>query len=179
MCTEQPIWQHIVLTAYGAWLYGDLRGFRTRHHREHVEGDYKNPPPPEQYAERERRSKREMMHRPASFPPRLRPVIGEALRERLERNGAMVICIAVANRHVHLLAKLPRTQSRAWTGAAKMHAWHQAKKHGWSRKLWGIRSKTLRIKNRAHQLAAFRYILAHAEEGAWVWRWTKGYEPRG
>jgi hypothetical protein len=40
-------WFHAIITTYGAWLDGDARGFRTRHHREHVEGDYKNPPPKE------------------------------------------------------------------------------------------------------------------------------------
>lgn len=30
-------WFHCIATTYGAWLYGDSRGFRTRHHREHVE----------------------------------------------------------------------------------------------------------------------------------------------
>jgi hypothetical protein len=29
---------------YGTWLPGDPKGFRTRHHREHIEGDYKKPP---------------------------------------------------------------------------------------------------------------------------------------
>lgn len=37
-------WHHIILTTYGSWLPGDLRGFRTRDHREHVEGDYRPPP---------------------------------------------------------------------------------------------------------------------------------------
>jgi hypothetical protein len=49
-------WIHFVETVYGAWLYGDARGFRTRHHREHVEGDYKNPPPAGMYDARRRRS---------------------------------------------------------------------------------------------------------------------------
>jgi hypothetical protein len=44
--TPDGAWYHIMLTTSGDWLYGDARGFRTRHHREHVEGDYKNPPPP-------------------------------------------------------------------------------------------------------------------------------------
>ena len=42
---EDFSWYHVVLTTYGAWLPGDPRGFRTRHHREHVPGDYKAPPP--------------------------------------------------------------------------------------------------------------------------------------
>jgi hypothetical protein len=46
LITEPPVqgrWYHIIETTYGAWLYGDQRGFRTRHHREHVDGDDKRP----------------------------------------------------------------------------------------------------------------------------------------
>ena len=42
-------WYHCVSTTYGAWLYGDARGFRTRHHRRHVDGDYKHRPPADSY----------------------------------------------------------------------------------------------------------------------------------
>ena len=40
---------HLIWGTYGSWLPGDPRGFRTRRHREHVEGDYKHPPPPGLY----------------------------------------------------------------------------------------------------------------------------------
>ena len=53
-------WFHCISTTYGAWLYGDARGFRTRHHREHIVGDYRSPPPIEKYAP---------SARPASVPP--------------------------------------------------------------------------------------------------------------
>ena len=39
-------WYHCNGTFKGNWLRGDERGWRSRNHREHVEGDYKNPPPP-------------------------------------------------------------------------------------------------------------------------------------
>ena len=55
---DDRTWFHVTTHTYGAWLYGDPRGFRTRHHREHVEGDYKNPPPPGTYAAKYERSKR-------------------------------------------------------------------------------------------------------------------------
>ncbi|HEX8912687.1 MAG TPA: hypothetical protein VF796_10045 [Humisphaera sp.] len=38
-------WVHCVGSTYGAWLRGDPRGWRARHHREHVDGDYRSPPP--------------------------------------------------------------------------------------------------------------------------------------
>ena len=39
-------WFHIIGNTYGTWVRGDPKGFRTLHHREHIEGDYKHPPPP-------------------------------------------------------------------------------------------------------------------------------------
>jgi hypothetical protein len=38
-------WYHVGGNTKSTWLHGDRRGFRTRHHREHIEGDYRHPPP--------------------------------------------------------------------------------------------------------------------------------------
>src|SRR3989442_1013056 len=118
-----PAWFHVMFSTYGAWLYGDRRGFRTRHHREHVEGDYKNPPPPGKYADREQRSRPALKQPPVSIPPHLRGVIGRALLERLEGLGALVVAVGVMPNHVHLLLKLPRDDVRQVVGTAKKHAW--------------------------------------------------------
>ena len=40
---------HITWGTYGSWLPGDPRGFRTRGHRQHVEGDHRHPPLAGQY----------------------------------------------------------------------------------------------------------------------------------
>ena len=45
---------------------------------------------------------------------------------------------------------------------------------GWTGLLWAVRSKVIPIRDRAHQLNAYNYILEHAEEGAWVWDFLKG-----
>jgi hypothetical protein len=42
-------WYHCTAHTYGSWLRGDPRGWRARHHREQVVGDYKNPPPRGEY----------------------------------------------------------------------------------------------------------------------------------
>ena len=39
-------WYHVGSNTKGTWLTGDPRGFRSRHHREHVEGDYRRLSPP-------------------------------------------------------------------------------------------------------------------------------------
>lgn len=166
-------WFHIILTAYGAWLYGDARGFRTRHHCEHVEGDYKSPPPAGRYADQEARSRKSLKHEPVSWPPEWRAVIGGGLVARLQHLGAFVLCAPFSRQHAHILAKVPRREARAWTGLAKRHAWFIARAHGWVGKMWGTRGKQEPVRDRWHQVNAYRCILDHEKEGAWVCRWKK------
>ena len=174
-CLDDPsfAWYHIIVTTYGAWLDGDARGFRTRHHREHVEGDYKAPPPRELYAVRRQRTVESLKQAVVCFAPEWRPVVGAALVERLQGLGGFVLSAACARQHGHILAKLPGGSAREWTGLAKRHAWFVARDKGWVGKMWGIRSKALPIRDRTHQLNVHRYILNHAKEGAWVWGWKR------
>jgi NAD(P)-dependent dehydrogenase (short-subunit alcohol dehydrogenase family) len=104
------------------------------------------------------------------IPTGARGAVGAALRERLTNLGATVICVAVAGRHAHLLAKIPSEFTRHWTGLAKRHACYVLRDTGWSGKsLWGKRGKWLPIRDRAHQLNVYRYILRHRGQGAWTW----------
>ena len=171
---EDLHWYHITIGTYSSWLYGDPRGFRTRHHREHVEGDYKNLPPPGMYQDKERRSKDSLKQPSVIVPKALRPAVGTALREQLELLGAFVLVLSVSGMHMHILAKLPFGKGREWCGVAKMHTWHVLRKqHGWKEKLWGKRGKDLPVKDRAHQLNAYHYIKDHRKQGAWVWDWME------
>jgi len=167
-------WIHFVETVYGAWMYGDARGFRTRHHREHVEGDYKDPPPAGMYESKGQRSMESLKQPPVVLAAAWRPIIGEAVRNRLEDLGAFVLCLAQGGQHLHLLAKLPPgVDARIWMGLAKKHSAFEAKDQGWQGKLWGKRGKEVRVRDRAHQLNAYHYILDHAKQGAWVWVWQR------
>jgi hypothetical protein len=162
-------WYHLVAATYGAWLDGDSRGFRTRHHREHVEGDYKKPPPRGMYADRQQRSRDGMPQQPVVLPRALRPVVGQAILQRLRGLGALVIAVAVSGQHIHVLAKMPFNCPRRWMGLAKRHVWFVLRDRGWTGKLWGKRGKAVLVKDRRHQLNVFRYIERHARQGAWVW----------
>ena len=167
---EQELqWFHLIVSTYGSWLHGDARGFRTRHHREHVEGDYKNPPPSGMYAGRERRSRESLKQPPAVFAPEQRPLVGAALRDKLQQLGAFVLCFSVSGQHAHVLAKLPAVLARDWLGKAKRHAWFELRDHcGWIGQMWGKRGNEMRVRDRAHQLNVYGYIIDHASEGAWV-----------
>jgi hypothetical protein len=165
----EPHWFHIVLTTYGAWLDGDERGFRTRHHREHVEGDYKNPPPKALYAARRQRSKDALKQPPVVLNDRFREVAAIALRDRFEQDGAVVECVAMAGQHAHLLVRLPDDDARHRSGIAKRHVTFVLHEQGWAGKLWGVRSKAVTVQTRAHWVNARRYVVAHSDEGAFVW----------
>ena len=168
----EGFWIHFVETVYGAWLYGDARGFRTRQHREHVDGDYKNPPPAGKYDSKRRLSLESLKQSPVILPTTWRPVIGGAIRDRLQDQGIFVLCLSQGGQHLHTLAKLPiGADARTCMGLAKKHSAFEAKGQGWQGKLWGKRGKEGRVRDRAHQLNVYHYILDHAEEGAWVWVW--------
>jgi hypothetical protein len=103
-----------------------------------------------------------------------RPVIGAAVRDRLEDQGAFVLCLSQGGRHLHLLAKLSLGGDAGIVmGLMKKHAAFEAKALGWQGKLWAKRGKELRVRDRAHQLNVYHYILRHAQKGAWVWLWKR------
>jgi hypothetical protein len=95
--------------------------------------------------------------------------VGKALVEHWQKLGAVLVCLAVGGQHVHLLAKMPNTEPRRWAGFAKRHVWFVARDKGWQGKIWGKRGKAVPIRDREHQLNVYRYILAHEEQGAWIW----------
>ena len=143
-----PRWFHVIATTYGAWLPGDPRGFRTRHHRDHVDGDYKSPPPAGIYEGLHRKSAELLRHDPAVLSVAQRELVGIALRTRLDELGALLIAISVSGQHVHMLLKVSPKLVRKLVGIAKMHAWFELRKTGWKKKLWGKRGKYLTIRDR-------------------------------
>ena len=167
-------WFHVVLTTYGAWLPGDPRGFRTRHHRKHVEGDYVNPPPIGKHAIRLERSRKLIKQTPVRLSPAWRSQVGASLIERLLVLGAPILIVAVSTQHVHVLAKLPAGDARHGIGLAKKHVTFSLHKQSWRGRLWGMRGKLVRIRDRKQQLNTFRYILKHEQEGAWVKHFVAG-----
>jgi REP element-mobilizing transposase RayT len=168
-----PCWFHVILTTYGAWLPGDARAFRTRHHRDHVDGDYKNPPPPGVYESFALKNRDALKYDAISLDRLQRETVGKALKAKLDELNASLIAISVSSQHIHLLLKLPPKTMRLQVGDAKKHAWFELRDTGWKAKLWGKRGKYLRIRDRGHQLNAFYYILRHADQGAWVWYYTR------
>lgn len=172
MSLDTRRWHHVVLTTYGAWLHGDPRGFRTRHHRQHVEGDYKSPPE-EDYARLEAHARKSHAQPPVELSSAERELVGKLLRDRLLQGQAWVLCSAVASQHVHLLVKMPVSEGRRLIGLAKKHATFELRSTGRNGKLWGVRSKSILIRSREHQRRTYHYILRHAEHAAWTGVWKE------
>jgi len=168
MAADRRRWHHAILTTYGAWLHGDLRGFRTRHHRTHVDGDYKSPPAVSKYFKLEQLSRDGLAQRPVAFEFEQYWQVAVALDERLRQLGGWVLCIAVLEKHVHILVKVPSASARIWIGHAKRHVTFQLRRSGWNGYVWGKRSGLTLVRSRKQQENTYRYIVRHAAVGAWV-----------
>ncbi len=168
-------WCHVTITTYGNWLPGDPRGFRTWDHREHVEGDYKNPPK-EDYSARHAANKRRQLSSATFLTPEQRQIVCLAVRERLSLLDVLVICVAMGRCHGHVLAKFPPGDAREPIGDTKRHAWYRLREQGWNGRLWAKRCGVKSIKDRSHQLNVYRYILKHEREGSFVWAWHRDHK---
>src|SRR4051812_14964174 len=77
-------WRHVIINTKSSWLHGEKRGFRSRGHRIHSSGDYRNPPP---FLEH---SGLRIYHQERAEPTvfldhELWPLIGRAIRDRLRK----------------------------------------------------------------------------------------------
>ncbi len=182
---------------FGTWLPGDPRGFRTRGHREHVEGDYKSPPQSGVYGQRHEAAKGLMKRDAVVLDEGARRVVCEEIRDSLERHGSEVLAVSVCAKHIHVLARFPLEGKPAFgergfrggrtsaTDDPVRHIMGLAKQ--WSAKrliaeglatpggVWARKGKIVPINDRAHQVAVFKYILEHGpKEGAAVWSFRDG-----
>lgn len=172
---ERGKWFHVTFSTYGAWLPGDPRGYRTRGHREHVEGDYKRPPPPGYETARYERAQRNLKRSPVLLSIRQRSLGGHGLLDMLEARGCTVVAIGVGGKHVHIATRLPDLRAKLLIGEAKKHAWFVLKNGGFGGRAWAAGCRTEPIHDRSHQLNTVNYIQKHRKQGAWVWTWG---EPR-
>jgi hypothetical protein len=166
-------WYHVTIHVYGSWLRGDPRGWRSRHHREHVDGDYKNPPPKGKYDNLYELSKALMKRDPVKIARELRLFVAHAIAEKLLHDAINVLIVSCDTKHVHVLARFPDHNPRHWIGRAKKHASHCVRQQGlrWDPGgLFAKRSHPDPITDRSHQLNTFGYILDHTNRGAEVWR---------
>src|SRR5215213_540405 len=88
-------WYHVTSHTYGSWLRGDPRGWRARHHREHVDGNYKNAPPKGKYDNLYELSKALMKREPVKIARELRQFIANAIADKLLQDEIEVLIVSV------------------------------------------------------------------------------------
>ena len=115
-------WFHVILTYYGNWLPGDPRGFRTRHHKTHVEGDYKNPPPNGLYEGLYQSSQDSLKQPRVVLSAQQQMVVGNAFLETFNICAVPVLGIAVHSTHLHLQGEFDPARVRILCGKAKRNA---------------------------------------------------------
>jgi hypothetical protein len=166
MTKDGRIWRHVIVNTLSSWLHGDPRGFRSRGHRIHSSGDYKNPPPPGEHEALHRYQQ----HRSAptvSIPQLLREPIARAFAEALSIGGWQVAIISVSDKHLHASVRLPRDRAatRRIVGEAKKFASRSVRAQLPGR-FWPEGGVYKPIRNAAHLAQAFEYIRTRQEEGA-------------
>jgi len=162
-------WFHCMSNTYGTWVRGDARGWRTRHHREHVEGDYKHPPAPGSFEAQLGASQRLMTHPPVLLAVPQRPLACRLVGDALIHYRAEVAELVVAEKHFHGIVRFlncerPRnhpahdkqgrdTLPRYILGKAKSWCSSQMKKRGVidvPEGIWGVRSEIVPVESQAH-----------------------------
>jgi len=164
-------WYHINGNTYGTWLPGDPRGWRTRHHRIHVEGDYKNPPPRGTSDGLHAYSKKLMKAKPVYLSPEARAIACCAMVEAFTYHAIELVAVAVDDHHYHILARFRDHFPRKWVGIAKKESARaiSTANLGPSGGIWAVRCKVTPINDRDHQVTVARYIAKHAQRGAALW----------
>ena len=107
-------WLHCTGSTYGSWLRGDPRGWRARRHREHVEGDYRNPPEAGTFDSLHERSKRLMKRPGVTLEWAARVVACEVMVRALRFHEVQVADFCVGARHWHALARFVPLDRESW-----------------------------------------------------------------
>ena len=94
MPKEGMQWWHIIITTHKSWLPGDKRGFRSRDHKIHSSGDYKNTPPTNKHAGL-RDYHQQRSGEPVAIPPDQLEAVGRAIVAKLESKGYRVLAVSV------------------------------------------------------------------------------------
>jgi hypothetical protein len=164
-------WRHLVVGTFRSWEFGDERGFRSKRHRVHSSGDYRNPPSKDEHKKlREYHRDRRHAAPRVRIPARLRRKLLMGFVEKLEALGCPVIAGSVGDRHAHFLTLMPDDYNlERWiAGKAKQISSYLVREEMPGR-VWSAGGRFKLIKNRKQQLNVFRYIWKRQERGAVTW----------
>jgi len=168
------LWRHVIINTRCTWLHGDPRGFRSREHRIHSSGDYRNPPPKGEHAGLHQ-FQRDQTRDEVRIGRSDRAIIGREIVRYLQTEGFRTLAIAVTKVHTHLLVELPGALGEVKTiiGSAKKRSSRAMKQtlHG---SIWAAGGKYKRVLESSHLENAFKYILYDQGGDAWTWSYRDG-----
>jgi REP element-mobilizing transposase RayT len=174
MSREPFRWRHIIINTHGTWLHGDPRGFRSREHRIHSSGDYKNPPPADEHAGLYR-YQLEHSRPPVELPKVCWQAVGQAILKNLATQNCRTAIIAVTPTHVHHLTEIPDDPARIreLVGWEKRFATRAARALLPSLKdveLWAEGEAVHIVDSEEHYVSARNYIRTEQGSDAWIWQ---------
>lgn len=170
-------WYHCTFGTHWSWIRGDERGWRSRHHREHVEEDYKSPPPPGSQNRIRRQTEGLKRRERVDHTPAQRKRACELPVQSLQADRVEVIALCAGKRHVHVLVRFQTSDSpyeesgRRVLRRAKGRSAYQMSREGMSAPggVWAKRCRIKPVRDRRHQVVDYRHILDHAKKGAAGW----------
>ncbi|MDY7107662.1 MAG: hypothetical protein SYC29_03405 [Planctomycetota bacterium] len=167
---------HAICTLYGNWPPGDPRGWRSRRHKRHSSGDYKDPPPPGEHEGLHRHARSSMTTAPARLRPDQYPLVGRAFLWKRNALGCSARILSCGPTHLHVLFDGPAGDATPVLGKCKQYSSLKLADH--RGQLWGERAKIIRVRDLPHARNTFAYIRDHAlKEGAWIWRCDRDARP--
>jgi hypothetical protein len=164
-------WYHIMCHTYGTWLPGDDNGFRTRHHREHVNGDYKSPPPAGKYAGLHQHAQSIMKRDEVRLNLLQRQRAVEEIAKSFAKWRIGLKILAVTEIHMHALSRVLDHNPRHYMGLAKKECSAYMKRDGLAPQggLWAVRCECKPIVDERHFENVEGYIADHEFEGGVIY----------
>ena len=164
-------WLHSTCTLFGNWLRGDPRGWRSRKHRRHVEGDYRSPPADGLHDGLYDWSRTHMKRSAVRLPMHMRAVVIDAFVDELLVKDCAVRIAAVDDHHLHALLRPPDDRSKHWLGFAKKNSAYAARDFddSFTGGIWARGSRCEPMKDCSHYRNTVEYIARHADRGAVLW----------
>jgi hypothetical protein len=165
-------WCHVVIGTHNSWLPGDPRGFRSRYHKVHSSGDYKNPPPEGEHAGLLKFS-RAISSETVVIPMKLWPTVGHAILEKFKKIGQQALALSVSATHCHCLVELPEAikEARHIIGQCKAVSSH-AIRDVLPGQVWARGGSCKPVDSPQYQRNVYHYILT--QENAWTWSFKDG-----
>jgi hypothetical protein len=162
------IWRHVIVNTRSSWVHGDPRGFRSRGHRIHSSGDYKNPPPAGEHLGLHRYQEERSAER-VTIPVHVRPQMVGAFARQLQDDGFVVVIASISSTHLHALARLPenRAATKRVVGEAKKVASRSVRSE-MPGSVWSAGGTYKPVRDQRHYNEVYLYILERQEEGAFV-----------